>query len=498
MSFIRNTAVHGAAVLLGSLCWLSAGAADRFDDVRDYIRARLVAESVPSIAVAVAQNGKVVWEEGFGWADRERRVPATEHSMYLLASISKPMTATALMTLVEKGKVVLDAPANDYLGAVKLRARVGDDNAATVRTLLEHTSGLPTHLQFFYFDEPYRSPSSDETLLRYGNLMTAPGTKYLYSNLGYGTLGYIVERASGQSFTDYLRREVFLPLGMTHSSMNIGPGLEAYAATRYFVKNGAPIPYFESDTLGAGAIYSSAHDLLRFGMFHLKTHLRDQRAILSDASLDAMHQPAARIDDSSSYGLGFFVRERQGHHMVMHSGGSPGVATQLVTFPDQKLAIVVLCNLSSKLPIRVVDRIIAKFLPDWKYEDSFGWPAPPPPRVTFDAPPALLGRWQGTLATYRGDLPVSLEFTKTGEVHARVANQLTTLVNNPGFADGTFVGELAARLHTPDTDRYEYTIGLSLQLRGGKLSGAAMANDTPGGLRQRSTLGHWLELTKLP
>lgn len=495
---VRRLALYGAVSMLGSLCCLSASAADRFEDVRGYIRDGLVAESVPSIAVAVAQNGKVVWEEGFGWADRERRVPATEHSMYLLASISKPMTATALMTLVEQGKVVLDAPANDYLGEVKLRARVGDANAATVRTLLEHTSGLPTHLQFFYFDEPYRSPSSDQTLLRYGNLMTAPGTKYHYSNLGYGTLGYIVERVSGQSLADYLRREVFLPLGMMHSSLNIGPGLEPYAAARYFVKNGSPIPYFESDTLGAGAIYSSAHDLLRFGMFHLKTHRRDQKAILSDASIEQMHEPAARIDATSAYGLGFFIRERQGHHMVMHAGGSPGVATQLVMFPERQLAIVVLCNLSSKLPIRVLDRIIAKFLPDWKYEDSFGWPAQAAPKVTFDTPPALLGRWQGTLASYRGDLPVALEFTSMGEVHARVADQPITLVNNPGFADGTFAGQLAARLHTPDTDRYEYTIALSLQLRGDVLSGTAMANDTPGGLRQRSTLGHWLALKKVP
>lgn len=498
MPFIRNTAVHCAAGLLGSLYWLSASAADRFDDVRDYIRAGLVAESVPSIAVAVAQNGKIVWEEGFGWADRERRVPATEHTMYLLASISKPITATALMTLVEKGKVSLDTPANDYLGAVKLRARVGDARAATVRTLLQHTSGLPTHLQFFYFDEPYRQPPRDETLLRYGNLMTPPGEQYNYSNLGYGTLDYIVERVSGMNFADYLRREVFLPLGMTHSSLQIGPGLADQVATRYFVKDGSPAPYFESDTPGAGAIYSSAHDLLRFGMFHLKTRQRDQKAILSDASLDAMHHPGVRIDAASSYGLGFFIRQRQKYRTVMHSGGSPGVATQLVTFPDQKLAIVVLCNLSSRLPSRVLDRVIAKFLPDWQYQDAFGWPPTPAPKVAFDTPPALLGHWRGTLATYPGDLPVTLDFNTTGEVHARVADQLVTLVNNPGFADGSFVGQLTARLHTPDTDRYEYTIALSLQLRGDVLGGTAMANDKPGLLRQRSSLGHWLELKKVP
>ncbi len=170
MSMIRC-----AVIVLSSLCCSFVSAADRYEDVREYIRAGLVSDSVPSIAVAVAQNGKIVWQEGFGWADRERRIPATEHTMYLLASVSKSMTATALMTLVEQGKVALDAPANNYLGNAKLHARVGDANAASVRYLLDHRSGLPTHLQFFYFDEPYRQPSRDETLLRYGNLFTAPG-----------------------------------------------------------------------------------------------------------------------------------------------------------------------------------------------------------------------------------------------------------------------------------------------------------------------------------
>jgi CubicO group peptidase (beta-lactamase class C family) len=483
-----------AVAVLGSLCCFIASAADRYEDVREYIRAGLVSDSVPSIALAVAQNGKIVWQEGFGWADRERRIPATEHTMYLLASVSKSMTATALMTLVEQGKVALDAPANNYLGNAKLHARIGDANAASVRYLLDHRSGLPTHLQFFYFDEPYRQPSRDETILRYGNLFTAPGATYKYSNIGYGTLDYIVERASGEKFADYLRRAVFLPLGMTRSSLHIGPGLEAFAAVRYFAKDGSPAPYFETDTPGAGAIYSSAHDLVRFGMFHLQTPLPDQKAILSPRSLEEMHRPSARIDDTSSYGLGFFVRDRQGHHIVMHSGGSPGVTTNLTMFPDRKLAVVVMCNQSAKLPTRVLDRVIAKFVPGWQYEDSFGWGSSSEPRTAFEVPRSLAGRWQGTLATYTGDRPVTLDFTPGGEVHARVGQQPITLVNNPSFTNGVFEGQLAARLETPDTDRYEYTVSLSLQLRNGRLAGVAMANDTPGGLRQRSLLSHWIEL----
>src|SRR6476646_5398377 len=102
-----------------------APAADQFDSVRDFIRRQLVETGAPSIAVAVARDGKILWEEGFGWADREKRIAASEHTLYSLASISKPITATGLMTLVQAGKVDLDRPVNDYLGDARLRARVG-------------------------------------------------------------------------------------------------------------------------------------------------------------------------------------------------------------------------------------------------------------------------------------------------------------------------------------------------------------------------------------
>jgi CubicO group peptidase (beta-lactamase class C family) len=208
------------------LCLLlapSALAADQFDTLRDFIRKQLVETSTPSLAVAVARDGKILWEEGFGWADREKRIGATEHTLYSLASISKPITATGLMTLVQAGKIDLDRPVNDYLGDAKLRARVGDVAQATVRRVANHTSGLPLHYQFFYVDEPYRRPSMDETILRYGNLMTVPGERYEYSNLGFGILDYVIERTAGVPYEDYMRREVFLKLGLTHTTVGIGP-----------------------------------------------------------------------------------------------------------------------------------------------------------------------------------------------------------------------------------------------------------------------------------
>ncbi|WP_293867206.1 serine hydrolase domain-containing protein [Steroidobacter sp.] len=478
-----------ASLLLMGMAF-GAQAADRFEPIRSYIRETLKEESIPSLSVAVARNGKIIWEEGFGWANLERQVPATEHTMYSLASISKPITATGLMTLVAAGKVDLDAPANDYLGASKLRARVGDAQDATVRRVANHTAGLPLHYQFFYADEPFKRPSMDETLLRYGNLVTAPGEKYEYSNLGYGVLDYLIERVSGQSYADFMRTRVFRPLGMIRTSVDIGPGLEPYAAMRY-APDGTALPFYDFDHPGASAVFSSAHDLVRFGLFHLREKLPDQQQILTDASLVEMHRQTATEQDGSGYGLGFSIWEKDGYRLFGHSGAMGGASTQMRLYPEQRLAIVVLSNASSNLPAKVANRIANVLLP--------GWTVPPPKTqpqpVPLVAPAALLGTWVGSVSSYTKELPVQLTFQPDGDVHAKLADQLTTLVNNPRFEDGVFTGELTARIGTPDTEHYEYVVALSLTLRDGVLNGGACALgvDLP---RERNALTHWIELRR--
>lgn len=476
------------------LCFAGpAVSADRFDDIRAHIRAEIIDQSVPSIAVAVAQDGKILWEAGFGWADREQRRPATEHTVYSLASISKPITATGLMTLVQAGRVDLERPVNDYLGNAKLRARVGSANDATVRRVANHTSGLPLHYQFFYADEPFKRPSMDETILRYGDLVTAPGERFQYSNLGYGVLDYLIERVSGVSYAEFMRREVFLPLGLTRTSVDIGPGLEQYTATRYG-SDGLPLPFYDFDHPGASAVFSSAHDLVRFAMFHLQTHLRDQKAILSDAMLDEMHRRTAEQPNGAGYGVGFGVRDQNGYHFISHNGSMAGVATRMALFPRERLAIVVLSNARSDLTLDVADRIIAKLLPKWRpatQQASHQEEAQTP----FVAPDSLRGVWKGTLSTYIKQVPVELRFLPGGEVHAQVGDQLTALVNRPQLEGNIFSGDLAVRIGTPDTDRYTYTVSLSLQLRGDVLNGSAsaIAVSSP---RERNALSHWIELRK--
>lgn len=129
--------------------------------------------NLPSVAVAVARDGEIVWEHAAGVADKERGKAAAPDTPYSVASISKPFTSTALMVLVERGLIDLDRPAADYLGEVELTAHLGDATDATVRRLAHHTSGLGGHVEFFFEDEPYRRPPGSSTPGARGEDMSA-------------------------------------------------------------------------------------------------------------------------------------------------------------------------------------------------------------------------------------------------------------------------------------------------------------------------------------
>ncbi len=220
-------------------------AAVDFTRAEERVRRDFLASGVSSLALAVARNGKILWEAAFGWADVERRIPATPDTMFSVASTTKPFTATALMILAERGRIDLDRPVNDYLPAdSQLRVWVGDPSEVTVRRLFTHTAGLPGHLHFFNAEERHLKPSFKESIRRYGNIITLPGERFRYSNFGYGIMDYLVEQLSGMEFGAFLSREIFDPLGMTKCSLDIAPGLEPYAAGRYD-DNGRPIPFYE-------------------------------------------------------------------------------------------------------------------------------------------------------------------------------------------------------------------------------------------------------------
>jgi CubicO group peptidase (beta-lactamase class C family) len=471
-------------------------AADRFGEARASVRRLIEASNLPSAVVAVAKDGEIVWEEAFGWADVERQVPATPHTPYSIASISKPMTATAIMKLVEAGRLDLDRPANDYLHGVRITGLAGDAAGATVRRLLNHTAGLPLHYAFFYEGSAYPARGTDEGIARYGVVVHPPGSVYEYSNLGYGVLDRIIEQLSGRSYAEFMRDEVFAPLGMTQSSVGTGADL-ADAAVRYDARQ-RPIPHYDFDHRGGSAVYASARDLLRFGMAQLPEAGAHPR-LLSDASLAAMQQVSTPGPAAQGYGLGWSVTEDDGgFRRVSHTGGMPGVTTALYLYPEQNLVVAAVTNVRDRAALQIAETAAAAVLPG--YADSLraqranSLRENPPPSA-FSPTPELLGEWRGTIRTHAGAVPITLRFRPDGEIHVQLQGQLRTLLDQATLRDGVLVGRFAGWIPTDDALRHRHVVQLSLRLQDdGRLAGQATAVAATEEIH--FALSQYIELTK--
>lgn len=479
-----------------------AAAADLFVGVRGKIQAGLGEHGVPSMSIAVARDGKIIWEEAFGLADVERRVKATPRTMYSLASISKPFTATGLMILVERGRMDLDRPLNDYLGKAKIRGLAGDASAATPRRVGSHTSGLPLHYQFYMADESYPLPTMEEAIRRYGILVTKPGERYQYSNIGFGILGYALGRVAGKSYEQFMREEVFEPLGLENTEIPSAAPARPWAV-RYGDEKTA-LPFYDFDHRGASAVFASAHDLVRFGMLHVKTPMRDQKRILSDASIDEMQQAIGGPDASQRYGIGWMLYADLGGLRVVHHGGSMGgVRTQLSLVPDEKVVVVVLANRHSSFVDEIRDEILSAMFPNFRKRRAAQLREKTTAGGCQDmddgsVPAKFVGEWAGHVTTYQGRLPINVGIGGEGGVSVELNGGERTKARSVKLCGDALAGAFDGDIGTADANRRTYELRFLLQHRGTTLIGPISAVSLPRSGSQGAKLGNaltsWLEL----
>ncbi len=467
-----------------------------FEEVRSTILDAITTGEIPSMSVAVAKGGEVIWEEAFGWADRERMIPATPHTMYSMASISKPITTTGLMVLVEREEVDLSAPVNKYIAPAELTAFEGDASKATVTHILNHTSGLPVHYSVFYDDEPHRQPPPfTESIRRYGILVHPPGFAYQYANFGFGLASHIITCVSGAPFEEFMKREVFLPLGMIHTSIDVGPGLEQFAAVRYG-GDGKPVPFFVSDHPGASQVYSSAHDLIRFGLFHLGHTLPEQTQIISSESIELMKKDSDPNPANDRYGLGWFLNGNEyGYPIIWHTGSMRGTNTMLKFVPQEDIAVVVLINTSSDLRQKIPRDIIGVLLPDYgeRWRAVRDQPSESIDRP-FEPTPELVGHWEGSLTTYDETVPVTVTIQDDGDVLVKIADQLKTVMDRVRFSNAYLTGTSHGTIPSTDARTHPHTISYRLLLQENRLSGYVSTAFTTD--RSYGNLSSYLSLVK--
>jgi CubicO group peptidase (beta-lactamase class C family) len=482
--FVRMVATAAAllsAVLSGGTLPDSPGILPgRLPKVRERI-VRLVDEKkAPSLSVAVVGNGEIIWEEAFGLADLDKKMPATPETLYPIASATKPFTATALMILVERGLVDLDKPVNTYLGKTPLRSFEGEASEATVRRILHHTSGLPMYWNFYYGGASRGRPPLDLTLRRYNILVSRPGESYNYSNLGYAVLEYLIEQVSGKPYQEFVAAEIFKPLNMSRAAIFTAAPDQPDVAVKYGPTL-ASVPFCDHDTRGASAIYATAHDLALFMLLHLGRLQPGQEAILRPASTAAMQSSRDPDVRSSSYALGWETGRRCGYPIVTHGGAMDGCRAHLAMIPSQGLAAAVLVNGENVRSIEVCDWIFAALLPEYARSlraasPGGGSPAPPPP---FRPPAEVLGTWKGLIKTHESEIPVRLVIKSDGRVElARLdpsgtPGQGMSLLKPPTLNRGIMVAHFPQIFSLSDAPAAGHRTVLGLTVRKDRLTGEA-------------------------
>jgi CubicO group peptidase (beta-lactamase class C family)/tetratricopeptide (TPR) repeat protein len=342
---------HSVFIVILFILWTSfssalSGAADlqssyseAIREFEKFVKEQMALDKAPGLSVGF-MKGDSIWITGFGYSDLENKVPAKPESSYRLASITKTITAIAVLQLVEAGKIDLDAEVQTYVPYFPKKKW-----PVTVRLLLGHIGGISHYKNYDVEGHIKVHKNTKEALAIFQDfdLIAEPGTKYNYSSYGFNLLGAVIEGASGQSYRDYIKKHIFDPLGMENSRMDdpvdlISNRVSGYRLIKGEVKNSEFVDV--SSRFAGGGTRSTVVDLLRYakGIIEGKL-LKSQTWKLLFMSM------ATNEGRFTGYGMGWGVRPWRGHFQVSHSGSQPETRTYILIFPTENFSIAVASNL---------------------------------------------------------------------------------------------------------------------------------------------------------
>jgi serine beta-lactamase-like protein LACTB, mitochondrial len=323
------------------------------------VRKFMASTHVPGLSVAVVENGEYEWSAGFGFADLENNSPVSEHTLFRLGSISKPLTATAAMELWERGELDLDAPVQKYCPAFPQKPW-----PITTRQVMGHLAGIRHYKSGSqedaevgntkHFDNPIQAGLD---FFKNDPLLSEPGKQYHYSTQGYTVVGCVIEGISGAKYVDFMRQNVLGPAGMENTQADNRFAIIPYR-TRFYQKTEfgtvENADFLDSSyKIPGGGLLSSAQDMARFEVAILGDKL------IRRTTRDLMWKPLKPSDGSKdTYALGWGVGEEDGIPTVGHSGGQQGTSTDFVIAPGQRAGVVVLTNMEGLNPSELAGQIL--------------------------------------------------------------------------------------------------------------------------------------------
>ena len=364
----------------------------------------------PGCSAAASQDGRTVYEAGYGSANLEADVPITPASIFHAASVSKQFTAMAVTLLAHEGKLSLDADIHTYLPELPDYGQ-----RITMRHLLNHTSGLRDQWDLLAiargrFEED-RITEADvlDIVTRQKVLNFVPGTEYLYSNTGYTLAAIIVHRVSGKTLRQFADERIFKPLGMTRTHFHDDYTMLVKGRTSAYEKekDGWHVAIPNYDTYGATSLFTTVGDLLKW-----QENFRHP-VVGDEATLREMQTSAVLANgDTTGYGLGLQVGEQDGMKLVGHAGGDAGYRTYTGRYPEHAFAVAVLCNASTADPVGLAAKVAGVYL------KAFAKPTPAP-KATATLTKSELSRFAGLYVNPTTGAPTFVTLADTGLVVGR-------------------------------------------------------------------------------
>lgn len=314
------------------------------------IAAEMKKATIPGLALAIVRDGQVVLAQGYGFANLEHLVPVSPETMFQSGSLGKQFTATAVMMLVEAGKLRLDVPVATYLPGVPASWK-----AITIRHLLNHTSGLSDYPEDFDYRRDYTEAELLAAIAA-TPLAFAPGTRWQYSNLGYVTLGILLSKVTGHFYGDFLQARLFAPAGMKTARIISEAAIVPHRAEGYQLDDGTLVHQdWVSPTLNTtadGSLYLSLLDLV-----HWDQTLYSEK-LLKTASLQQMWTTTRlHSGEQVPYGFGWSVQTVNGHRLVEHGGAWQGFRTHMARYLDDRLSFIVLANSAQADATRIAHKV---------------------------------------------------------------------------------------------------------------------------------------------
>ena len=358
---------HDASISNATLATVNPKKVDTF------LAAKMKSLKIPGMSIAVLHRGNVKYKNSYGFANLEYAVPVTSESSFKIASLTKPITAIAIIQLMEKKLISLDTPASHYLNSLPKKW-----HTITVRQLLSHTSGLADYFQSpdWSWRNSWRLDLNHEEFIKMNEkspMLFKPGEKMKYCNTNYYLLGMLIEKLTGKRYSEYLVNHIFEPLEMTNSRLDNAKAIIANRVSGYTLEDGElKNAEFTSDTwaYSEGGVITTIEDLAK-----LESSLYTEK-LIKRKNLELMWTPTklndggiAILGDNGAgkpnyYGLGWAISDYKNHKLILAGGNKPGYTCTFFRFIDDDLTVIILSNLSSSPLYGIAGEIAELYLPD--------------------------------------------------------------------------------------------------------------------------------------